>query len=274
MNFDQLEMLEAVVLKGNYKSASEHLHKSQPSLSVGIKKLEEEFDLVLFDRSEYRSQLTDQGRIFYQWAQESLESFRNLKVIAHEMGELHSEPTIHIVLDPLVEFSRIRGIFETCLGPKSPTELKMRSEILGKGLELILSGEAHFSIGTMSGSHPEIESFLFQKIEMLPVAIKNISGSYKNFPQVVVMSPETSGGLSKGPKCYVSDHSMKTKLILNGFGWGRLGKHEIEHELKSKKLMAIKDSHVKKVEFNLYAMRNKNFPMGPLAKKIWSELKK
>jgi hypothetical protein len=108
---------------------------------------------------------------------------------------------------------------------------------------------------------------------MIPVGVKSVVEDYKKFPQLVVMSPETSGGLSKGPKCYVSDHGMKTKLILGGFGWGRLGKHEIKTELKSKKLMLVKDGLVKKVQFDLYAMKNKNLPMGPLAKKIWTGLK-
>jgi DNA-binding transcriptional LysR family regulator len=38
MTYDQLEMLEAIVEKGSYKAAADHLHKSQPSLSMGFKK--------------------------------------------------------------------------------------------------------------------------------------------------------------------------------------------------------------------------------------------
>jgi DNA-binding transcriptional LysR family regulator len=274
MTFDQLEMLEAIVKMGNYKAASEHLHKSQPSLSVGIKKLEEEFSITIFDKSEYRSHLTDQGKIFYQWARESLESFRNLTVIAKEMGDQKTEPLINIVIDPLVEFSFIESIFEACLGAKSATELRIRSEILGKGMELVAAKEAHFAIGPILKSHPEIESFPFQKVEMIPVAVKSIADNHKNFPQIIVSSPDSTGTISKGPKCYVSDHSMKTKLILGGFGWGGLAKYEIEAELKSKKLVPIKDSSVKPVSFDLYVMRNKTKPMGPSAKKIWAGLKK
>lgn len=273
MTFDQLEMLEAVIIHGNYRAASEYLHKSQPSLSVGIKNLEEEFGITLFDRSEYRSQLTDQGKVFYQWAKQCLESFRSLSVVGQEMGSKHVEPSINIILDPLVQFEFIQTIFENCLGPKSPTELKIRSEILGKGMELVVAKEAHFAIGTIHKSHPEIESFPFRKIEMVPVAVKKVADNYKNFPQIVITSPDSIGDLSKGPKCYVSDHSMKTKLIVGGFGWGRLAKHEIETEFKSKKLVSIKDSQVRPFNFELSVMRNITVPMGPLAKKIWNDLK-
>lgn len=274
MTFDQLEMLEAVIIHGSYRAASEHLHKSQPSLSVGIKNLEEEFGITLFDRSEYRSQLTDQGKVFYQWAKQCLESFRSLSVIGKEMGKKLVEPAITIVLDPLVEFENIKTVFEECLGPKSATELRIRSEILGMGMELVKSKEATLAIGSVPKSHPEIETIPFKKIELIPVATKKVAENYKNFPQIVVLSPDSAGELSKGPKCYVSDHSMKSKLIVAGYGWGRLAKHEIESEFKSKKLIAIKDPLVTSIHINLCLMRNITVPLGPLSKKIWNELKK
>lgn len=273
MTFDQLEMLEAVILHGNYRAASEHLHKSQPSLSVGIKNLEEEFGITLFDRSEYRSQLTDQGKVFYQWARQCLESFRSLSVVGKEMGNKLVEPSINVVIDPLVDFDHIQSVFETCLGPKSATELRIRSEILGRGMELVRTKEATFAIGVMTKAHAEIESHPFRKIDLIPVATKKVAQAYKNFPQIVVSSPDSMGELSKGLKCYVSDHSMKAKLIINGFGWGRLAKHEIENEYKSKKLVLIKDAQVKSIHVELSLMRNLTAPMGPLSKSIWSELK-
>ena len=273
MTFDQLEMLEAVVTHGNYRAASEHLHKSQPALSVGIRNLEEEFGITIFDRTEYRSQLTEQGRVFYQWTRQCLESFRSLSVVGREMGSKLHEPSIKIAIDPLIGFDKISPIFDACLGPQTATELRIRSEILGRGLELLIEKETDFAIGTMDHAHPEVESFLFKRIELIPVATKKVAAQYKSFPQIVVSSPDTLGELSMGPKCYVSDHSMKSKLICEGFGWGRLAKHEVETEFKGKKLVAIKDSRVKPIPIELFAMRNVTRAMGPLAKKIWAGLR-
>lgn len=273
MTFDQLEMLEAVVIHGNYKAAAEHLHKSQPSLSVGIKKLEEEFGVVLFDPLAYRSQLTDQGKIFYQWARQCLESFRNLSVVGQEMGRSRLEPKINIVVDPLVDFDSLKVIFETCVAPKLATELHLQTAILGRGMERVLAGEAHFAIGVVAKSHPDIESYTFSQIEMIPVAVKKVASQYQNYPQVIVSSPDSSGELTKGPKCFVSDHHMKSKLILSGYGWGRLSKFEIEGEFKNRKLVKIKDSKVRPISFDLHVMRNITKAMGPLGKKIWEDLR-
>ena len=47
MTFDQIEILEKIVEKGSFKAAAEALHRTQPTLSVAIKKLEDEFELLL-----------------------------------------------------------------------------------------------------------------------------------------------------------------------------------------------------------------------------------
>ncbi len=272
MTFDQLEMLEAIIQKGSFKAASEALHKTQPSLSVGIKKLEDEFNLTLFDRSDYRVKLTDQGQVFYKWAKESLESFRSLGTIAKEMGNNSVEPKLVIVLDPLIVFDEIQPIFQACLGARSPTELTIRSEVLGQGMDLLIKGEADIAIGPRLKEDDCIESVFFQSIEMIPVCLKKIENEYKKYPQIVVTSPITHGTLSKGPKCFVSEHSMKLKLILSGYGWGRMAKHEIEAELKTRNLVRVNDSTVKPFFLDLYVMKNKHKPMGPIGKKLWQQL--
>lgn len=274
MTFDQLEMLEAIIQHGTHKAAAESLHKSQPSLSVGIKKMEEEYGISLFDRSEYRLKLTPQGKVFYRWASECLEAFRNLKVVGQEMGQKKTEPTLTISLDPLVEFDQVHPVFSTCLGPHTVTELTIRSEILDRGMVLVLAGEADLAIGPILRANDKLESFFFRQVEMIPVCSRKLAPDFKKLPQIVVRSSATQGELSKGPKCYVSDHSMKCKLILEGHGWGRLARHEIEEEFKAKSLVKVNDHVVKSFTLDLHVMRNKQKAQGPIAREIWQKLKK
>jgi len=270
MTIDQLEMLEAIVKHGNYQVAADSLRKSQPSLSVGIKKLEEEFGIILFDRKEYRSQLTDQGKIFYRWALESLESFRNLNVIGKEMGQKKAEAFLEMAIDPLVQFSSLKTIFNLCLGTKSVTELKLRTELLESSKELVLGQHVDFAIGLLGEGHDELDARMFQKVQLIPVATTDVARDYKKYPQIIVNAHGSLGVQSKGFKCYVSDHSMKCKIIAAGLGWGRLARHEIQEDYPE--LVRIKDKLIQSHHFELYFMRNKNRPMGPVAKKIWNSI--
>lgn len=75
MKLQQLRFLVAVVDYGGVIKAAERLHISQPSVSAGLKALEQELGGPLFDRSQPPNRplrLTPAGRRFYQRALEIL----------------------------------------------------------------------------------------------------------------------------------------------------------------------------------------------------------
>ncbi|RYZ54100.1 MAG: LysR family transcriptional regulator [Proteobacteria bacterium] len=290
MTFDQLEALEMIVEKGSFKAAAEAMRKTQPTLSISIKKLEDEFDLLLFNREEYRPSLTEEGKVFFNWARECLRSYRELATVGKELGTRKVEPNLHIVVDPFVPFEALEGIFEECLAKSLPTELTLRSEILGQGMELLLDQQVDFAVAPMLSPHKDIESILFNSVELLPCISAGLLGHEqspdrswlqtktqiiaRSFTKVEKKSDTGSlGVLDKGKRCYVSDHSMKRKLILEGFGWGRLARHEVEVELKEGQLILVDQASLETIEIKLHLMRNKLKPMGPVAKAIWSRLK-
>ncbi|MBO9667808.1 MAG: LysR family transcriptional regulator [Bdellovibrio sp.] len=291
MTIDQLETLEMIVEKGSFKAASEHLYKTQPSLSVAIKKLEEEFDLKLFNREEYRPKLTPEGLVFYNWAKQTLQSFRELQTVGKELGTNKVEPFLTIVLDPLARFEAIEGVFLETILSEYPTEVTFHSEIMGGGLDMLLSGEADFAVSTKPTEGHDLESVPFDRIEMVPVVAKSLAKnlpsvdakSLKKYPQVVVLQNGDKSNLTKGnakgvlaeaKKCFVTDHSLKHKMIMNGFGWGRLPRNEIENELRKNIVLEIQDEKIKSFTLDLHVMRVRNKPMGPVARAVWAQLLK
>ncbi len=102
------------------------------------KKLEEEFDLKLFSREEYRPKLTPEGVVFYNWAKQCLFSFRELRTVGLELGTKKVEPYLTIILDPLVRLEVFCDIFDDIISRKYPTEITFRSEIMSGGVESLL----------------------------------------------------------------------------------------------------------------------------------------
>ncbi len=51
MTFDQLKILVAIADHGSVLAAARALHRTQPTINVAMRKLEEELNLLLFDRS-------------------------------------------------------------------------------------------------------------------------------------------------------------------------------------------------------------------------------
>ncbi|MGE7695470.1 LysR family transcriptional regulator [Lysinibacillus sp. NPDC094177] len=70
MQFDALRTFITLVEVNNFTKASEILHISQPSVSLHIKNLEQEFQTTLFIRSPKSVQITPTGEILYKRAKQ------------------------------------------------------------------------------------------------------------------------------------------------------------------------------------------------------------
>lgn len=64
MELRQLHYFVAIVEEGSITAAAARLHLTQPPLSQQLKKLEEELNVVLFERDSRKLQLTDVGQLF------------------------------------------------------------------------------------------------------------------------------------------------------------------------------------------------------------------
>ncbi len=289
MTFDQLEIFEKIIEMGSFKAAAAALHRTQPTLSVAIKKLEEEFDLLLFNRDSYRPTLTPEGEVFAKWSRQALNSYRELNVIGRELGMKKVEPKISIVIDPLVRFTSLHPIFEQCLAQQNPTELTLHSEALEGSLDRLLEGSADIAIAPSFRKHRDIESHPFGRIELVPCIKSELWEKGKspesflaNFTQIIVKTPGDrqireqpelrAGILETTRKCYVTDHGIKRELIRAGYGWGRLSRDEIVWDLKNSVLKEATCPNVKSIHLEVHLMRNRRNPMGPISKTIWERM--
>ena len=79
MNID-LELYRVFFVVAKHKhmtKASEELHISQPAISQSIKKLEEQLGGTLFLRSNKGMELTEEGKMFYEYVKGALELINN-----------------------------------------------------------------------------------------------------------------------------------------------------------------------------------------------------
>ncbi len=75
-----LELYRIFYMVAKYKhmtKASEELHISQPAISQSIKKLEDQLGGTLFLRSNKGMELTDEGKMFYEYVEGALELINN-----------------------------------------------------------------------------------------------------------------------------------------------------------------------------------------------------
>jgi LysR family transcriptional regulator, hydrogen peroxide-inducible genes activator len=98
MNIHQLEYIVALDSQRNFVKAAEKCHVTQATLSMMVKKLEEELGAVIFDRSKQPVIPTEIGRKIIMQARRVLsEATRIKELINEEKGEVSGELKIGII---------------------------------------------------------------------------------------------------------------------------------------------------------------------------------
>lgn len=101
MELRQLEYFRMVSRLNNVTRAAERLHVAQPSITVAIKKLEEELGVQLFDRSQKKITLTSEGRVFLDRVEQILGMLEEAVIEMQDYQEL-KKGTIKVGVPPMI----------------------------------------------------------------------------------------------------------------------------------------------------------------------------
>jgi DNA-binding transcriptional LysR family regulator len=116
MDFDQLETFLEVARHTSFSRAAERRFRTQPAISSQIRALEEEVGARLFDRSGGKVALTGAGKVFQQYAEQTLEARKAMLVTVAEMervprGEIvvgaNEGTCLHILPEVFAEFKKL-----------------------------------------------------------------------------------------------------------------------------------------------------------------------
>lgn len=98
MTITQLKYVLAVAEHKNFTKAALHSHVTQPTLSMQIQKLEEELDIIIFDRKSKPLQLTEVGKKIIEQAKKIVaEADRMQDIVEQQKGFLGGEFRLGII---------------------------------------------------------------------------------------------------------------------------------------------------------------------------------
>jgi DNA-binding transcriptional LysR family regulator len=145
MDIYQIRYFLAIVETGGFTKAAERLLVSQPSLSIGIKKLERELAVSLFERGGRRAILTPAGQLFLTKARSILTDYQD---ILRELKTFKAQPILRLGLLRTIRisgFARLIGAFRQ-VHPNVAIELKdggtteLHEQLLVGELDVFVTG--------------------------------------------------------------------------------------------------------------------------------------
>ena len=101
MDIRQLEYFQRVGKLNNITRAAEQLHVSQSTITLAIKRLEDEVDMQLFDRSQKNFVLTTEGRVVWDRVSNILVQLQDAVAELHEYRDLQ-KGTLKLGVPPMI----------------------------------------------------------------------------------------------------------------------------------------------------------------------------
>ena len=87
MNLKDLQYFISLAKHKNFSKAARECFVTQPTLSNQISKLEEELELSLFERTNRKVSITQEGKLILDVAKKTLENISEIQKIAHRFKE-------------------------------------------------------------------------------------------------------------------------------------------------------------------------------------------
>ncbi len=146
LTLEAIETVDTIARKGSFAAAAAELGKVPSALTYTVRKLEDELDVLLFDRRGPRAQLTAAGR---ELLDEGRRLLRSADDLARRVRRVASgwEPELRIGVDALIGFDRLRPLIEDFYRLDAPTRLRFSYEVLDGAWEALVEGRADLVIG-------------------------------------------------------------------------------------------------------------------------------
>lgn len=141
-----LEMVRLIASAGSFAAAARILGKVPSAVTYSIRQLEEQLDVLLFDRRSRQARLTEAGAALVR---ESERLLNELESVAQRIKRVATgwEAELTVAIDSIVTEQAILDLVGDFLAKKPPTRIRLLRETLSGTWESLLSGRADLAIG-------------------------------------------------------------------------------------------------------------------------------
>lgn len=250
--------------------------------------MEEELQIELFDRAQYRLKLTEQGKTIYRVAINLLINHDEIYDLANHFNT-GDEPIVRIAIEASFDLTTIISTLKKIQTEFKSTQFVLQQEYISGAFENLqqeLVDLAITPIDPISFPVGEIETKQLYVGRFINVASQKLCRRHKdlfqakqliNEYQIVVrdtgsITQNKTIGIQQGQrKWYVNNFETKLLLIKSGLGWGSLPVNLVKELISSNQLVELNLSDFPEnnnISYNLIKLRRK--VLGPIATKIWN----
>ena len=272
ITLEALHILDAIDRRGSFAAAANELNRAPSSLSYQIQKLEQDLDIMIFDRSGHKANFTDAGKLILDRGRAILSATEKL---VHDATVLANgwELDITLAFDGLIPISNFFPLVDA-LGNVSKTRIRLQEEILAGCWESLATDRADLLVCPRIETLPQdVKAETLGHMTAVWVAatdhyVHKRSGAFDEEARQkyrVIAIADTARDqpamsvniLQKQPRLTVTNLNAKCQALVDGLGIGTLPSQVAQPLIEAGKLKIIDGSEPRELELIMAWRRNK-----------------
>ncbi|MGR5206004.1 LysR family transcriptional regulator [Vibrio sp. PNB23_22_7] len=235
ITLESLHILDAIDRRGSFAAAANELDRAPSSLSYQIQKLEQDLDIMIFDRSGHKAHFTQVGQLILERGRAILQASEKLVGDATLLAN-GWELDITIAFDGIIPIANFFPMVNA-LAEVSTTRIRLQEEILAGSWESLNTGRADLLICPTLDSLPhDVKAEKIGKMTMEWVAASDHYVHKRNGPfnadarekyRIIAIAdtareqPALSINITqKQPRLTVTNFPAKVEALTSGLGIG------------------------------------------------------
>jgi DNA-binding transcriptional LysR family regulator len=290
VSLDQLRTFIAAVDEGSFSAAARKLNRVQSAVSSWISGLEDQFGVVLFDRSGRFPRLTPEGVLLLADARSIVSGVATMKARARLMAS-GLETELSVVIDVFFPTAVVSATSKAFASRFPLTPLRLFVEGMGAGYQPVVEGRCNLGVlATIPVAFPALVSERLGEVPLVAVASPSHPLAQlthriprhemaKHLQLVLTDRSELMSGRDFGVVASstwrLADLSTKYAFLKDGIGWGGMPLHMVENDVASGTLVVLNDDDVPPGGFMLTmsAYHRSSDPPGPAGRWFIDQLK-
>ena len=271
ITLEALHILDAIDRRGSFAAAANELDRAPSSLSYQIQKLEQDLDIIIFDRSGHKAHFTEAGKLILERGRAILQASEKLVNDATLLAN-GWELDITVAFDGIIPIANFFPMVDA-LSNVSSTRIRLQEEILAGSWESLNTGRSDLLVCPALDTLPQdVKAEKIGKLSMVWVAaadhyVHKRSGEFDDAAREkyrVIAIADTAreqpalsiNVMQKQPRLTVTNFSAKVEALLTGLGIGTLPTQVAQPLVESGQLKYIDGAESKPIDIILAWRRN------------------
>nr|WP_206779667.1 MULTISPECIES: LysR family transcriptional regulator [Vibrio] len=263
--------MDAIDRRGSFAAAANELDRAPSSLSYQIQKLEQDLDIIIFDRSGHKAHFTEAGKLILERGRAILQASEKLVNDATLLAN-GWELDITVAFDGIIPIANFFPMVDA-LSNVSSTRIRLQEEILAGSWESLNTGRSDLLVCPALDTLPQdVKAEKIGKLSMVWVAaadhyVHKRSGEFDDAAREkyrVIAIADTAreqpalsiNVMQKQPRLTVTNFSAKVEALLSGLGIGTLPTQVAQPLVESGQLKYIDGAESKPIDIILAWRRN------------------